>query len=42
MSSSTRYEHLTRNALDGIAPSPDEARWVLDGGDVELLPLLRR
>ena len=41
MSSSTRYEHLTRNALDGIAPSPDEARWVLDGGDVELLPLLQ-
>ncbi len=41
MSSSARYERLTRHALDGIAPSSDEALWVLDGKDVELLPLLQ-
>ena len=41
MSSSARYERLTRNALEGIAPSLEETRWVLDGEDVELLPLLQ-
>ena len=41
MSSLARYEQLTRNALAGVLPSQDEALWVLDGGDVELLPLLQ-
>ena len=41
MASSDRYERLTRNALDGLAPSQEEAHWVLDGKDVELLPLLQ-
>jgi biotin synthase len=41
MSESARYERLTRNALAGLAPSLEEAHWVLDGSDVELLPLLQ-
>lgn len=41
MSALARYERLSRNALDGILPSESEALWVLDGGDVELLPLLQ-
>ena len=41
MTPSDRYARLTRNALDGLAPSESEARWVLDGEDVELLPLLQ-
>jgi len=41
MSAQPRYERLTRNALDGILPSAEEALWVLDGEDVELLPLLQ-
>jgi biotin synthase len=36
-----RYAELTRNALLGIAPSEAEALWVLDGEDVDLLPLLQ-
>ncbi len=35
-----RYTALTRNALAGTAPSEAEALWILDGEDVELLPLL--
>jgi biotin synthase len=35
-----RYEALARNALSDIAPSEAEALWILDGADVELLPLL--
>lgn len=35
-----RYETLARNSLSGIAPSEAEALWILDGPDVELLPLL--
>jgi len=35
-----RYKELSRNALDGVAPSEAEALWILDGEDVELLPLL--
>jgi biotin synthase len=34
------YQSLTRNSLAGIAPSEEVAHWVLDGPDVELLPLL--
>jgi biotin synthase len=41
MSSQDRYVRLTRNALDGLAPSQEEATWVLEGKDVELLPLLQ-
>lgn len=36
-----RYRELTRNALNGVAPSEAEALWILDGEDVELLPLLQ-
>jgi biotin synthase len=36
-----RYETLARNSLAGIAPSEAEALWILDGPDVELLPLLQ-
>ena len=35
-----RYAALARNSLSGIAPSEAEALWILDGPDVELLPLL--
>lgn len=35
-----RYAALARRALAGEAPSEAEALWVLDGPDVELLPLL--
>ena len=35
-----RYRSLAQNALAGIAPSEAEALWILDGPDVELLPLL--
>lgn len=35
-----RYEVLAANALAGVAPSAAEALWILDGPDVELLPLL--
>jgi len=35
-----RYRVLARNSLAGIAPSGTEALWILDGSDVELLPLL--
>lgn len=35
-----RYETLARNSLAGIAPSEAEALWILDGPDVELLPLV--
>ena len=35
-----RYQSLTRNALAGNLPSEADALWVLDGPDVELLPLL--
>jgi len=35
-----RYRSLTGNALAGITPSEAEALWILDGPDVELLPLL--
>ena len=35
-----RYEALARNALSDIAPSEAEALWILDGADLELLPLL--
>ena len=38
---SDRYQALARNALSGIAPSEAEALWILDGPDVELLPLLQ-
>ena len=36
-----RYQALARNALAGNAPSEADALWVLDGPDVELLPLLQ-
>ncbi len=36
-----RYQALARNSLSGIAPSEAEALWILDGPDVELLPLLQ-
>jgi biotin synthase len=35
-----RYERLATRALAGVAPSEDDALWVLDGDDVALLPLL--
>jgi biotin synthase len=35
-----RYTELTERALRDEPPSEAEARWVLDGDDVELLPLL--
>ena len=34
------YERLASHALENVPPSPEEARWVLDGEDVDLLPLL--
>jgi biotin synthase len=36
-----RYQALVRNALAGNAPSEEDALWILDGEDVELLPLLQ-
>jgi biotin synthase len=36
----TRYEALAHNALADSPPNEDEALWILDGADVELLPLL--
>ena len=36
-----RYAKLTQDALEGLAPSEEDALWVLDGEDVELLPLLQ-
>jgi biotin synthase len=36
-----RYAALARNALAGVAPSEAEAMWILEGADVELLPLLQ-
>jgi biotin synthase len=35
-----RYQSLARNSLSGVAPSEAEALWILDGPDVELLPLV--
>lgn len=34
------YSSLAEKALDDRPPAEDEARWILDGDDVELLPLL--
>jgi biotin synthase len=34
------YRSLAERALAGDAPSPDIAAWILEGEDVELLPLL--
>jgi len=39
-SSLARYTELAERALGGEAPSEAEALWILDGEDVELLPLL--
>ena len=36
-----RYADLTRNALADVAPSEADALWILDGEDLELLPLLQ-
>lgn len=36
-----RYTELAARALAGEAPSEAEALWILDGEDVELLPLLQ-
>ena len=36
-----RYQDLARQALTGEAPSEADALWILDGEDVELLPLLQ-
>ncbi len=36
----SRYQSLTERALAGEAPSEADALWILDGDDVELLPLL--
>ncbi|MCL4683985.1 biotin synthase BioB [Myxococcota bacterium] len=35
-----RYSGLAERALRGEAPSREDARWILDGEDVALLPLL--
>jgi biotin synthase len=35
-----RYTHLAQRALRDEPPSQDECRWILDGPDVDLLPLL--
>jgi len=37
----TIYESLATRALQDIPPTESEARWILDGDDVELLPLLQ-
>lgn len=39
-SSLARYTELAERALAGEAPSEADALWILDGKDVELLPLL--
>jgi len=36
-----RYARLAERALGGEAPSREDARWILSGADVELLPLLQ-
>ncbi len=36
----TSYDKLAEQALAGAAPPEDQARWVLEGDDVRLLPLL--
>ena len=36
-----RYRNLAERALAGEAPSEAEAVWILEGDDVELLPLLQ-
>jgi len=36
-----RHHALARQSLAGIAPTEEEALWILDGEDVELLPLLQ-
>ena len=36
-----RYADLAARALRDEPPSTNDARWILDGGDVELLPLLQ-
>jgi biotin synthase len=35
------YRDLAERALEGAAPSPETAEWILEGDDVELLPLLQ-
>ncbi len=35
------YSRLAERALAGEAPSADDARWILEGEDVQLLPLLQ-
>ena len=35
------YESLATRALEDVPPTADEARWILDGDDVALLPLLQ-
>lgn len=35
------YHSLASRALENIPPTASEARWILDGEDVELLPLLQ-
>ncbi|HAI14376.1 MAG TPA: biotin synthase BioB [Phycisphaerales bacterium] len=36
-----RYTHLVDDALAGLAPSRETARWIMDGEDVQLLALLQ-
>ena len=36
------YSRLASQALRDEPPSEADARWILDGEDVELLPLLRQ
>ena len=36
-----RYTHLAQRALRDEPPTQDDGRWILDGPDVELLPLLQ-
>lgn len=36
-----RYSQLAERALNDIAPTAEEAAWILDGPDVELMPLLQ-
>ena len=40
MSDRNRYDRLAERALADDPPSRDEARWILDGEDAALLPLL--
>jgi biotin synthase len=37
----SRYQELAERALAGEAPAADTCAWILDGTDVELLPLLQ-